>query len=114
MKNNYELLLALAIHGAEEDIKSLLERLEKIINAEGATIEKIQRLDRREFAYPHRHLKAAHYVNFIMTAEPSSIAKLQQKLALVEEVTLQNYLKKEKVKDSTKSERGKKAKTVTA
>lgn len=98
MKNNYELLLALAINGPEEDIKTLLERIEKIMNVEGATIEKIQRLDRREFAYPHRHLKAAHYVNFVMTAEPSAIIKLQQKLGLVEEVTLQNYLKKDKTK----------------
>ncbi|MBX9742018.1 MAG: 30S ribosomal protein S6 [Chthoniobacterales bacterium] len=117
MKNNYELLLALAINGPEEEIKALLERLEKIMNAEGALIEKVQRLDRREFAYPHRHLTSAHYVNFVMTADPSAIVKLQQKLALVEEVTLQNYLKKEKVKTTdapVQAKKTRKKETVAA
>ena len=94
MKNYYELLLALVVSGQEEDMKALLERLEKIINAEGGVVDQVQRLDRKEFAYPHNHLKAAHYVNIVMTAEPSAVAKIRQKLALIEEVSLQNYLRK--------------------
>lgn len=94
MRNYYETLLALIVGSKEEEVKELFERIEKIMNAEGAIVEEIQRLDRKEFSYPHRHLRSALYVNFKITAEPASIAKLRQKLSLLEEVTLQNYLQK--------------------
>ncbi|KAB2643962.1 MAG: 30S ribosomal protein S6 [Verrucomicrobia bacterium] len=101
MRNYYEILLALIVSSNEEEIKTLLERLEKIMNSEGAIVEEIQRLDRKEFAYPHRHQNSAFYTNFMITAEPASIAKIRQKLALLEEVTLQNYFQKGEVSTAT-------------
>jgi ribosomal protein S6 len=97
MRNYYEILLALVVTSHEEEINTLLERLEKIMNSEGAVVEEIQRLDRKEFAYPHRHMSSAFYVNFMITAEPGAIAKIKQKFTLTEEVTLQNYFHKGKV-----------------
>ncbi len=35
----------------EEEIKEILERLEKLMVAEGAAVEEVQRLERKEFAY---------------------------------------------------------------
>ncbi|MFI0348412.1 MAG: 30S ribosomal protein S6 [Chthoniobacterales bacterium] len=109
MKHHYEILLALIVSSKEEEIKELLERLEQIMNAEGATVEQKQRLERKEFAYEHCHQKSAYYVNFVVNTEPASIEKIRQKLALVGEVTLQNYLRKEgahvanKVKKATRA-----------
>jgi ribosomal protein S6 len=97
MRNYYEILLALVVSSNEEEIKALLERLEKTINSEGAIVEEIQRLDRKEFAYSHRHMNSAFYVNLRITAESESIAKIRQKLKLTEEVTLQNYFQKGEV-----------------
>lgn len=97
MRNYYEILLALVVSSNEEEIKALLERLEKTMNSEGAVVEEIQRLDRKEFAYPHRHMNSALYVNFMITADPLSIAKIRHKFTLNEEVTLQNYFQKGKV-----------------
>ena len=94
MRNYYEILLALIVGSKEEDIKELLERLEKTMNAEGVVVEQVQRLERKEFAYPHNHLRSALYVNFAITAAPSAIDKIRQKLTLMEEVTLQNYFRK--------------------
>lgn len=94
MKHYYEILLALKVGSKEEEVKELLERLEKIMIAEGATVEELQRLERKEFSYPHNHLKAAYYVNFVATLEPAAVEKIRQKLTLVEEVTLQNYYRK--------------------
>jgi len=97
MRNYYEILLALIVSSKEEDIKELLERLEKAMNEEGAVVEQIQRLDRKEFAYPHKHLTSAFYVNCVITAEPTAIDKIRKKLKLMEEVTLQNYFRKETI-----------------
>ena len=95
MKHYYEILLALNTQGnKEEETKALLEKIEKIITAEKGTVKETQHLGRKEFSYPHRHLKAAYYLNLIAILEPSAVEKIRHKLSLIEEVTLQNYYKK--------------------
>jgi ribosomal protein S6 len=91
------------VAGKEETNKDLLERLEKTLNAEGAKVEQVQRLERREFSYPHNKLKSAYFVNFIANAESDAIAKIRTKLALDEEVVLQNYLRKGAAKPAGKA-----------
>jgi small subunit ribosomal protein S6 len=109
MKNRYEILLALNVAGKEETNKDLIERLEKTLNAEGAKVEQVQRLERREFSYPHNKLKSAYFVNFIANAESDAIAKIRTKLALDEEVVLQNYLRKGAAKPAGKARKARKA-----
>jgi small subunit ribosomal protein S6 len=94
MKNRYEILLALSATGKEDTNKDIVERLEKVLATEGAQVEQVQRLERREFAYPHQKLKGAYFVNYIVTADAAAIAKIRTKLTLDEEVVLQNYLRK--------------------
>ena len=103
MKNRYEILLALNVAGKEETNKDLVERLEKLFAAEGAEVEQVQRLERREFAYPHQKLKGAYFVNYVVTAPAASIARIRTKLTLDEEVVLQNYLRKGAPKPSGKA-----------
>ena len=113
MKNRYEILLALNAAGKEETHKELIERLEKVLAAEGAQIEQVQRLERREFSYPHDTLKSAYFVNFVVTAESPAVAKIRAKLSLDEEVVLQNYLRKGVVKASGRARKASR-KTATA
>ena len=88
----YEALLALDTRGKEDTAKDTIERLEKVIAAEGAVIEQVQRLEKRELAYESHHTKSAYFVNFIFEAAPAVIDKLQKKLKLDGDVMLQNYL----------------------
>ncbi len=88
----YEALLALDTRGKEDTAKETIERLEKVLAAEGAVIEQVQRLEKRELAYESHHTKSAYYVNFVFEAEPSTIDKLQKKLKLDADILLQNYL----------------------
>lgn len=88
----YEALLALDTRGKEDTAKETIERLEKVLTAEGAKIEQVQRLEKRVLAYESKHTKSAYYVNFIFEADPATIDKLQKKLKLDEDVLLQNYV----------------------
>jgi len=92
MKKRYEALLALNTSGKEETIKDIVDRIEKTFKTEGAEIEQIQRLDRRELAYELKHLSSAYFANFIFEADPALIDKLRSKLKLDEDVVLQNYI----------------------
>ncbi|MCK9588764.1 MAG: 30S ribosomal protein S6 [Terrimicrobiaceae bacterium] len=88
----YEALLALDTRGKEDAAKETIERLEKVIASEGAVIEQVQRLEKRELAYESQHTKSAYFVNFIFEADPAAIDKLRKKLKLDGDVLLQNYL----------------------
>ena len=113
MTNRYEILLALNAAGKEETNKDLIERLEKTLATEGAQVEQVQRLERREFAYPHDKLKGAYFVNFVVTAAPDAVSKIRTKLTLDDEVVLQNYLRKGSVKPAGKARKAAK-KTLKA
>ena len=93
MKNRYEGLLVLNIKGNEDGAKEVIERLEGDFKKEGAKIDQVQKMDRRQFTYVAGDLDSGYYVNFIFSAEPAVIAKLRTKFALDETVYRQNYLR---------------------
>lgn len=92
MKRKYEALIAIDTRGKDDSAKEIIERLEKVFIAEGAVIEQTQRLEKREFAYEHKHLKSAYFVNFVIEVEPAKIEALRAKFKLDADVTLQNYI----------------------
>ncbi len=98
MKKRYEALLVLNTRGKDESAKEIIERLEKDFAAEGITLEQTQRLERRELAYEHDHLKSGYYVNFIIETDPTTLEKLRGKLKLDTDVMLQNYIVLKKAK----------------
>jgi small subunit ribosomal protein S6 len=91
MKKRYECLLAVDARGQEDSVKEIIERLESEITKEGATVEQVQKMDKRPLAYSPRHVDSAYYVNFIFEAEPSLITKLRNKFKLDSMVFLQHY-----------------------
>jgi small subunit ribosomal protein S6 len=93
MKKRYEAFLALSTRGKDESVKEIIERLEKTFAAEGAAIEQVQRFEKRELAYPLKHLNSAYFVNFIFEIEPQLLGKLRAKLKLDEDVALENYVR---------------------
>ena len=93
MKNRYEGLLVLNIKGNEEGAKEVIERLEGDFKKEGARVESVQKMDRRQFTYVAGPLDSGYYVNFIFSAEPNAIDKLRARFQLDEDVYRQHYQK---------------------
>ncbi|MBV9274054.1 MAG: 30S ribosomal protein S6 [Verrucomicrobia bacterium] len=91
MKTRYECLMALDTRGQEDSVKEIVERFEAEFAKEGATIEQVQKMDKRQLAYSPRNVESAFYVNFVFEAEPSLIAKLRAKFKLDPLVFLQHY-----------------------
>lgn len=93
MKSQYECLMVLDTKGKEDGAKDIIERLEKEFAKDGAKIEQVQRLEKRQFAYSAGELDGGYYVNFIFQAEPGVIDKLRNKLKLDSDVYRQYYQK---------------------
>ena len=92
-KNRYEGLLILNVKGNDEGAKELIERLEGEFKKDGASIEQVQKMDRRQFTYTAGPLDSGFYVNFIFNAPPESIDKLRARFTLDEDVYRQHYQK---------------------
>src|ERR1700724_488256 len=93
MKHRYECLLAVDTRGQEDSVKEVIERLESDFTKEGATVEQVQKMDKRALAYSPRHIDSAYYVNFIFEADPTLITKLRSKFKLDPIIFLQHYQK---------------------
>ena len=93
MKNRYEALLVLNTQGRDDTVKDVVDRLESEFQKEGAEIEQVQKMDKRQFSYVAGELEAGHYVNFIFHADPQLITKLRSKFKLDPEVYRQHYQK---------------------
>ena len=91
MKNRYEALLVLNAQGKEDTIKDIVDRLESEFQKEGAEIEQVQKMDKRQFSYVAGKLDAGFYVNFVFHADPQLITKLRSKFKLDSEVYRQHY-----------------------
>jgi small subunit ribosomal protein S6 len=91
MKNRYEGLLVLNTKGREESANDIIERLEGEFKKEGATVEQVQRLEKRHFSYVAGALDSGYYVNFVFDADPQAINKLKAKFSLDPDVYRQHY-----------------------
>ena len=91
MKNRYEALLVLNTQGKEDTIKDTVDRLESEFQKEGAEIEQVQKMDKRQFSYVAGELAEGFYVNFVFHADPQLITKLRSKFKLDPEVYRQHF-----------------------
>jgi small subunit ribosomal protein S6 len=93
MKIRYEGLLVLNVKGSEETAKEMIERIEGEFKKEGAQIEQVQKIERRNFSYVAGPLDSGYYVNFIFQAEPPVLERLRAKFKLDGDVYRQTYVK---------------------
>ncbi|HXX42579.1 MAG TPA: 30S ribosomal protein S6 [Chthoniobacterales bacterium] len=91
MKNRYEALFVLNTQGKEESAHDIVGRLESEFKKEGAEVEQVQKMDKRQFSYAAGPLDAGFYVNFVFQADPQLITKLRSKFKLDHEVYRQHY-----------------------
>jgi small subunit ribosomal protein S6 len=104
MMNRYEALMVLNTQGRDDTVKDVVDRLESEFEKEGAKIEQVQKMDKRQFAYAAGELDGGHFVNFVFQADPQLIAKLRSKFKLDPEVYRQHFqrLKPKKETKETK------------
>jgi small subunit ribosomal protein S6 len=91
MSRKYQGLIVLNTKSLEGSVDDLVTAISKELEAEGAQLEKISQLGRRQFAYNSRHLDAGHYVNFLFQGAPNIVSNIQERLRLNGHVHLQHF-----------------------
>ncbi len=91
MKRKYEGIIILNTVGKDETIDKMVKSVGKTIEDLGGKLEQIDRLGRKEFAYPSNKISAGYYVNYHFEAAPSDLDQIQASLKLNDDVHLQHY-----------------------
>jgi ribosomal protein S6 len=93
MSRKYQGLIVLNTKSLEGTVDELVTSVSKEFEAEGAKLDKIAQLGRRQFVYNARHLEAGHYVNYTFQGSPDVVSKIQSRLRLNGHVHLQHFLR---------------------
>src|SRR5438093_11275020 len=105
MKKRYEALLILDVKGKDDSVNDIIDRLKGEFQKEGAHVEQVQKLDKRQFTYVAGKLDSGFYANFIIECEPPVLGKLKAKFDLDDDVYRQSYSKApKKVAKAAKAE----------
>jgi small subunit ribosomal protein S6 len=91
MSRKYQGLIVLNTKSLEGSVDELVSAISKELEAEGAKLEKVTSLGRRQFAYQSRHLEAGHYINYTFQGAPDTVLKIQDRLRLNTYVHLQHF-----------------------
>ena len=76
----------------EEELGTVEKNVAQIFEKSGATITKATRLGKLRFAYPIKHERYGHYVLLRFTAEPASIAAIDDGLRLNQKEILRHIV----------------------
>lgn len=82
----YEIMFILPAEADESVVATALERVSKVIAADGGEVTNIDRWGRRRFAYEFQHMTEGYYVVATFTAEPATQTELERVLNLADEV----------------------------
>ncbi len=93
MSRKYQGLIVLNTKSLEGTVDELVASVSKELEAEGAKLDKVAQLGRRQFAYESRHLESGHYVNYTFQGAPDVITKIQNRLRLNGHVHLQHFVR---------------------
>ena len=91
MSRKYEGLIVLNTKGKDASVEELISAVGKELEAEGAKLDEVTQMGRKEFAYNARKLEAGYYVTYAFEAEPDVITKATERLKLNDVVFLQHY-----------------------
>ncbi len=92
MKRKYEGVYILKLQGQDETIDETVGKIAKELESNGAVLEQVDRIGRKEFTHTN-HAKQTHgyYVQYRFEAEPSAIREVESHLKLSDQVMLQHY-----------------------
>ena len=91
MNRKYEGVIVLNAQTLGDGIDAMISRIGKEMEEEGAKLQQIDQLGRKEFAYPQRDASGAFFVNYQFEADPSAVEKLRARLSLIDDIRVQHY-----------------------
>ena len=101
MSRDYELGFILNPEVSEEEIRSLLDRIEQIVANYGGQIFKVNQWGRRRLAYPIERHRDGYYIFIDMILTPETVTEIERTLR-VSEIVFRHMMKRRDPKTAQK------------
>ena len=83
---NYELLYIIKGEVGEENVDSIIAKVEKIVTDNGGSVEKSEKWGLKKFAYPIDYKTEGFYVLMNFASEPTFPTELDRNLRISDEI----------------------------
>jgi small subunit ribosomal protein S6 len=113
VKRDYDLGVIFSPEVSEEEIHSMLERIEQIVANFGGQIVKVNQWGRRRLAYPIERHRDGFYVFIDMILTPETVSELERTLK-VSEIVLRHMFRKRDPKAVQKEREEREARAAAA
>ena len=76
----YEILFIVSPNTEETDVESTVKQFSDVVANQGATVTKVDRMGRRQLAYPIGKYREGHYIVLTVEGTGSEIAEIERRL----------------------------------
>jgi small subunit ribosomal protein S6 len=83
---DYELVVVVKPEAPEENVKRVVEKVNKMLAGRGGTVGEVEEWGKRRLAYPLKHYREGHYILLRCKLEPKFAGEIESSLKLSEEV----------------------------
>ncbi len=91
MSRKYEATIVIDTKGKEDNIETIVSQISREFETNGAKLEQVDNLGKKKFQFAPRHVDSGFYLHFLFSAEPTTVAAVQVKLKLNEQVYLSHF-----------------------
>lgn len=92
--NKYEMLYIISINASEEARDAIVKKFSDMVVADGGTVDSIEKIGVKKFAYPISDKREGYYCLMNFTANPTLIRKMEEQMALTEFFVRKMIIKK--------------------
>ncbi len=92
--NKYELMFIIAQDVAEEKREELINKFKSYVESHGGTIEGVEKVGMKKFAYPINFKNEGFYVIFNMTLNPEEVDAMNKLMTITDGIVRQMFVRK--------------------
>ena len=92
--NKYELMFIIAQDVAEEKREELINKFKSYVESHGGTIEGIEKVGMKKFAYPINFKNEGYYVIFNITLNPEEVDAMNKLMTITDGIVRQMFVRK--------------------
>lgn len=92
--NKYELMYIIDASATDEQKEAFIAKVQDMVVKAGGTIETLDKIGLKKFAYPINFKNEGYYVLMNFTAEPSLPNEMESKMAIMDHYVRSLFIKK--------------------
>ena len=92
--NKYELMVIIQQGITEEEVEKTIEKVHTLLATNEATIESVEKIGTRKFAYPINYKNEGYYVLFNLTAPGATPNKVEKILNITDNIVRSMFVRK--------------------